>query len=659
MPNLIRTQTLLILLLLLLGQAGAVVPGLEEQRQRFAELREQIEQGAELDVQAEIAQLRDYVLAPYLEYFYLQSRLTDSPPARVATFLSKHGNLPVAGLLRESYLRQLARQERWTEYEVFYRPTGDAELRCYHLRAGMALRELDRVWFDEAKKLWLVGRSQPSACDPVFAELYSREAISADEVWERVTLLIKGGNDRLAERFSAHLDPARREWLEYWLRAHRRPRDVLARPDFPLIGPYAVQVITHALHRLGRSDQELAMTFLERYSRDKFLDARRKAEIARYIALHAAYSQDPRALAWLDALPPEVVTDNVRIWMARMALRNQNWPRLLQAIAALPDRERDDPQWTYWRAHALAATGEREAAQTEFALLALERSYYGFLAADRLALPYNLKHVPTAVAKDTLAQVAAQPGIVRAREFFDLGMMPEARREWGAAVARLNRAQQEQAAVLALQMSWYDRAVVTANQAGLNDDLNLRFPTPYREQVEHYSRLSRLDPHITYAIVRKESAYRADAASPVGALGLMQVMPKTGRQVASRLSVELPAGGLLDIDTNLKLGSAYLRAMLDRYNGNLALAAAAYNAGPHRVADWLNRNAGLPPTVWIEAISYYETREYVKSVLAFAAVFDWQLNGEPGRLSNYLLPFGREITCVTTTEQGSCQSSMM
>lgn len=659
MSNLIRTQILLLALLLLLGRAGAAVPALEEQRQRFAELRERIEQGAELDVQAEIAQLRGYVLAPYLEYFYLQKRLTASPPERIATFLGKHRNLPVAGLLRESYLRQLARQERWAEYRVFYQPTADAELRCYHLRASIADKEPDPAWFEEAKSLWLVGRSQPSACDPVFDELYSREAISADQVWERVTLLIQGGNDRLAERFSAHLDPARREWLEYWLRAHRQPQDVLARPGFPLVGPYAVQVISHALQRLGRSDQELAMMFLERYGQEKFLSPRQKAELARHIALHAAYSQDPRALGWLDALPPEVVTDNVRLWTARMALRNQDWPRLLQAIAALPDRERNDPQWTYWRAHALAAIGEREAAQTEFALLAMERSYYGFLAADRLALPYNLKHVPTAVAKDTLAQVAAKPGIVRAREFFALGMMPEARREWAAAVARLNRAQQQQAALLALEMGWYDRAVVTANQAGLNDDLNLRFPTPYREQVEQYSRLSRLDPHITYAIVRKESAYRPDVASPVGALGLMQVMPQTGRQVASRLRVELPAGGLLDVDTNLKLGSAYLRAMLDRYNGNLALAAAAYNAGPHKVADWLNRNAGLPPTVWIEAISYYETREYVKSVLAFAAVFDWQLNGEPGRLSNYLQPFGREITCVTTAEQGSCQSSMM
>jgi soluble lytic murein transglycosylase len=333
-----------------------------------------------------------------------------------------------------------------------------------------------------------------------------------------------------------------------------------------------------------------------------------------------------------------------------MALRTQNWPRLLEAIAALPSKENQSPQWNYWRAHALAATGQQQEAQTEFTLLALERHYYGFLAADRLALPYNLNHVATAIAAEVQAQVAAQPGIVRARELFQLGLLPEARREWQAAIPRLNRAQQGQAAMLALQWGWYDRAVLTANQAGLSDDLDLRFPTPYRDRVERYSRMHRLDPHVTYAIVRQESAFRPDATSPVGALGLMQMMPQTGRQVAKRLSVEPPSrSGLLDVDTNLKFGSAYLRAMLDQYNGNLVLAAAAYNAGPRRVADWLERNADLPPTVWIEAISFYETREYVKSILAFAAVFNWRLNGESGRLSEYLLPFGREPGCTAAT----------
>lgn len=646
----IKKPVLILLLALPMFAPVAAAPDVDWQRQRFLEVHDRIMRGQAVDVETEIAALQGYVLAPYLEYFYLQRRLAAVDKERVAAFLTEHQELPVAGQLRGAYLQQLARRGRWRDFEQFYQPTSDAELQCHQLRARLERGAVDRSWLKAAEKLWLVGRSQPAACDPVFVELYERDAVSADKVWERVTLLIEGGNVQLAESFRKHLDPARREWLEHWLAGHRRPRQVLERPSFPLVGPFAAQVVTHALRRLGAEDPAAALDFLAHYERGDLLSPAQKANTARDIALRAAYSQDPRALAWLDALPPGAVTDNVRLWTARMALRTQNWPRLLEAIAALPSKENQTPQWSYWRAHALAATGQQQEAQTEFMLLALERHYYGFLAADRLALPYNLNHVATAIAAEVQAQVAVQPGIVRAREFFQLGLLPEARREWQAAILRLNRAQQGQAAMLALQWGWYDRAVLTANQAGLSDDLDLRFPTPYRDRVERYSRMHRLDPHVTYAIVRQESAFRPDATSRVGALGLMQMMPQTGRQVAKRLSVEPPSrDGLLDVDTNLKFGSAYLRTMLDQYNGNLVLAAAAYNAGPRRVADWLERNADLPPTVWIEAISFHETREYVKSILAFAAVFNWRLNGESGRLSEYLLPFGREPGCTAAT----------
>jgi soluble lytic murein transglycosylase len=634
------------LLLLILGSSSAFAATLDEQRQQFLAAHESIMQDDPVDVQSVIARLQGYVLAPYLEYFHLQRQLDKTTRARIVAFLEKNNDLPVSGLLRTAYLQRLAQRGAWSDFESLYRPSASVELRCHALHARLKRNAVDKAWLDEAITLWLVGRSQPAVCDPVFDALYAREAISADQVWKRVTLLIEGGQDRLAEQFKARLDPARREWLEYWLASHRRPRQLLEKPGFPLVGPYAAQVIVHALHRLSRSDPAAARGFLEQYRHGKLLTATQRSSVARHIALQAAYSQDPGALAWLDELPQGAVNDPVRLWTARMALRNQDWPRLLAAIVNLPEGERRSAQWRYWRAHALAATDQQQQAQIEFTMLALERNYYGFLAADRLALPYSLNHIPTAIADGVLQQVMADPGIVRAREFYQLDMLLEARREWHAAMARLSREQQAQAAMLALQWGWYDNAVLTANRAGLSNDLDLRFPTPYREMVERYSRLNQLDPHITYAIVRKESAFRSDAASAVGALGLMQVMPQTGKQVARQLNVELSSrAGLFDIDTNLNLGSAYLREMLDRYDGSLVLAAAAYNAGPARVEDWLERNAGLPPAVWIEAISFHETREYVKSILAFTAVFEWQLNGKSGRLSRYLLPFGSDSGC--------------
>jgi soluble lytic murein transglycosylase len=177
-------------------------------------------------------------------------------------------------------------------------------------------------------------------------------------------------------------------------------------------------------------------------------------------------------------------------------------------------------------------------------------------------------------------------------------------------------------------MGWHDRAIITANSAGLHDALDLRFPMPFRDRVEYYSMRNQLDIPFTFALLRKESAFMPDAVSSAGARGLMQVMPATGKGIARRLKEPPPsAHGLMDVETNLRFGSAYLRQVLDRFGNNAVLAAAAYNAGPRRVDDWLERNAGQPPALWIENISFRETRQYVKDVLAFASVFQWQLHG--------------------------------
>ena len=222
-------------------------------------------------------------------------------------------------------------------------------------------------------------------------------------------------------------------------------------------------------------------------------------------------------------------------------------------------------------------------------------------------------------------------------------MKLEARREWHAAINRMPLQEQVAAAVLAAQWGWHDRAIMTANRAGLHDALELRFPTPFRERIEHYSQLNSLNPALAYALMRKESAFMADAVSPVGAMGLMQVMPRTGRQVARRLNESLGSHrALLNSETNLRLGSAYLRQVLDRFDGNPILGAAAYNAGPHRVDAWLARNSGQPAAVWIENISFGETRDYVKSVLAFSVVFDWVLNGKPRRMSQFMTHLNKD-----------------
>ncbi|MFN2337734.1 MAG: lytic transglycosylase domain-containing protein, partial [Gammaproteobacteria bacterium] len=146
----------------------------------------------------------------------------------------------------------------------------------------------------------------------------------------------------------------------------------------------------------------------------------------------------------------------------------------------------------------------------------------------------------------------------------------------------------------------------------------------------------RLDPALIFGVIRQESAFMQDARSPAGALGLMQLMPATGRMTARQEQVPLPnTQSLLQTDKNILLGSAYLRRMLDEFGGNPAMATAAYNAGPHRVKRWRPEQE-QDAEVWVDRIPFHETRNYVRNVLAYAAIFEYRLERPVTRLRERL-----------------------
>ena len=626
----------------------------DAQRKLFLESYRKVEARKAVDVEASMRALGDYVLGPYLRYGELRARLAQAEPTAVRTFLNKHGDLAAAESLRRDYLGMLGERGEWKAFLSLYKPTNVTSLRCYRLRALRSEAAIDAAWRAEARSVWNAGGSDVRACDPVFEAMAASGDLSADDLWARAMAAVEAGDSRRVERLKPRLDQSRQRLLEQWLSVVKRPA-LLRSAELELAPAIAPNAIRAGLHRMAKDQPEEAMALVDSLA-DRFkLGELERAKARRAIAVRAAWSQHPQALEWLATLPEAALNDDVLLWRARLTLLTQDWSKLLTAIEALPESMQAEPQWRYWRGFALDQTGREEEGRALLGELAGERQYYGFLAADHLRRPYNFNNQPARFDEAELALLEADIGIQRAREFHRLGLKNEAAMEWRAALARFDKEQQARAAALALKWGWYDRAVLTANAAGLDDALDLRFPTPYREQVEHYSRMHKLDPAITYAILRKESAFRVDAVSPVGALGLMQVMPQTGKQIARELKLRPPGRhGLLEMDTNLRFGSYYLSSMLDRYGGNLALAAAAYNAGPHRVSMWVERNPDVLPTVWIEGISFAETRDYVKSVLAFRAVFDWQLHGRHSRVADYLRPLDKGMVCRIAQGESYC-----
>ncbi|RFA28972.1 hypothetical protein CAI21_11000 [Alkalilimnicola ehrlichii] len=507
----------------------------------------------------------------------------------------------------------------------------------------------------EARELWLVGSSQPRACDPVFAELYQRNELSADEIWQRIELAMNAGNQNLARYLGRHLNSSDRRWLEHWFEVSNRPYAALRYPPFDATHERAGPLLAHAVETIARRDINGAWARIPRLAEFEGVTPEKLDQVQRSVALRAAHNRREQALEWLDSLPDSAVDVEVRRWRAILARGEQNWPRLLIAINDLPPAERDRAEWRYWRGYALDHIGETALARLIYSELAQERNYYGFLAADAVNQPYNMNSEPVQYAPEDLERVAATEGLRRALELFELGMLIDARREWHAGLDAIDSEEWRYAAVLAAQVGWYDRAIITANRAGLHNALELRFPIGYRDYITRYSEQHNLELPLTFALLRKESAFMPDAVSSAGARGLMQVMPGTGRDVARRVNMRLPNNGaLLDVDTNLQLGSAYLRQVLDRFGNNPVLAMAAYNAGPHHVDRWLERNAGQPAALWVENISFRETREYVKDILAFAAVFDWQINGrKPRRITDLMYSLDQRETACTFIPQNN------
>ena len=155
------------------------------------------------------------------------------------------------------------------------------------------------------------------------------------------------------------------------------------------------------------------------------------------------------------------------------------------------------------------------------------------------------------------------------------------------------------------------------------------FPKAYWTDLRKYSVLNGLDPYLVASLIRQESEFNALALSRANAVGLMQLLPKTGKTVAKQVKLKgYSAPQLYTPAVNLELGTRYFKDMVDKYNGQFEYALAAYNAGSDRVGDWLGQGHYRDPQEFVESIPFTETREYVQAILRNANVYR-QLYGTP------------------------------
>ena len=616
---------------------------LAEERSVFRKVYPQAERGDWSAVAPYLSVLRDYPLFPDLRAAYLRSQLDDPPDREIGEFLEMHPDLAASRSLRYRWAESLAERKRWQTflevYEAHYSEADDSALDCLALRARINLGRSE-VIKAEALELWLVGTNQPKECEPVFDYLAGAGYLTAKRYRQRFDLAIEARELGLARFLAGKLTPADRERLALWEAMQAQPGiEIEQGRDRYRNTSEDREILAYGFERLVRRDPLLAHRVWPQLESSYDFKRDFVERMPAAIALSAAREHRPEGRLWLGSLEPRLRDDSTEEWRARLAIRDSDWQEVLIALNNLSDAQAKREIWRYWEARALEATGQEHLAKQYYMALAEERDYYGFLASDRLGLPYDFKHQPAAPDELLIAQLAAQHKLIRARELFLVGLQSRGRSEWEQALEWLTPQEKTQAAIMAHRWGWHSRAIATAARADLIDDLEIRYPIPYWRAFDSRSRQNRIPASWALGIARSESLFMADVRSRAGAVGLMQLMPATGRSTAEQAKIRYRGlSTLLVPETNIALGTHYLGAMLGRFVDNRVLATAAYNAGPHRVKGWLPKRGRIEADRWVDSIPFRETRHYVRRVLASEAVFYWRLTGGTQRLSSLMHP---------------------
>jgi soluble lytic murein transglycosylase len=480
-----------------------------------------------------------------------------------------------------------------------------------------------------------VPKSQPKACDPLFKAWRDAGMLKEKHKWRRLNMAIDKGQISLAKYiatlFPANTAAARR--AQKFLKVYSNPRLVSKRHLFNSKSAQDADILIYGIRRIGRIDTDKAITILAQYKNFSSMTAAVTLPAKKTIAFHVLSKPTTASKDWLLGQLNGGVNEDIAVYAARLALVYEDWQALAKAISLMPASHQKQQRWQYWQIRAdLALNNITEPAiiKERFSALAAQRDYYGFLAADLSGTPYALNDAATKPDAALLKHVAQIPGVRIALELYATGATLDAYREWHRVLHRLKSDELIAAAYLASDWGWHNAAINATIRGSHWDELALRFPLAYREAMQRGSLSADIPLSWAWAIARQESALRADARSHAGAQGLMQLMPGTARATISRQSLGISKPKLSNIEENSRIATAHLGEMLRRFNNNRAMASAAYNAGPHRVDQWLARiNKPQALDIWIDSTPFKETRNYMQNVLMFSAVYDYLRDKEP------------------------------
>ncbi|WP_231512474.1 lytic transglycosylase domain-containing protein [Paucibacter sp. KBW04] len=592
-------------------------------------------------------------LAPWMDYWQLGLRLSEASQPELEAFYSRWPGSYVEDRLRNDWLLELGKRRDWQNFAADYprfQMRDDREVACY----GLLTEHLaGRKVLDAARSAWLAQRDGDDGCNLLASTLFEAKLLSSDYVWLKLRLAVEAGKPRAAKQAAALLGkPVELALIEI----QDNPARYIARKAKGGTRTHT-ELATLALMRIAANDPAVAADLMSsRWQRElpAELDAWAWAQIGRQAALKlnpdaADYferalklaEKNKQGLSW---------SDDTLAWSTRAALRSGRWFQALKSMELMSPAEQRDPSWQYWRARALLATaaegavGEPLRAEARGLLQAIASpwTFYGRLAAEDLGEEPALPAAPSPLSPAERGQAQSHAGLNRALLLIGSGLRNEGVREWNFSLRGLNDRSLRAAAQEACEREIWDRCINTSERARGEFDLSQRYPAPHARELLAKSKEAGIDPAYVFGLIRQESRFVMDARSHVGASGLMQVMPATARWTAKKIGQDFRPELMTDRDFNIKIGTAYLKLVLDDFGGSMAMAAAAYNAGPGRPRRW-REGATLDAAIWVENIPFTETRDYVKKVLTNASIYAPLLGDNSANASSLRYRLGKQI----------------
>jgi soluble lytic murein transglycosylase len=621
----------------------------------ISDMAQAFKRGDRKRLTALLPQAKGHTLEPWAAYWELKARLDEASHQEVRAFFNRYPATYQEDRLRNDWLLLLGQRRDWStlsDEHSHYRMRDDRELRCYILAVELLEKgpQANTAIADEVRKNWMGMKEADDGCTLAADRLYFSKQFTALDIWRKARLMVEHNRPRTARNAVQIVAPDSAQLVS---EAFNNSEKFLSKH---IAAPQKVrqELVVMALIKVATTDADKADKLM-RNKWQPYLTTEERHWVWGVIGRQAAMRLDDDALSHFGRVAHDKdLNDDMLGWKTRAALRAGNtpkWPAVESAIAAMSAEARKDPTWVYWHARALLARKKVTPQVQQEATAMLEsiagvRGFYEQLALEELGRKVTVPARPPAPTAEEMDAARRNPSLQRALYAIGMGLRPEGVREWNYATSlvdaqgkagMMNDRELLAAAQHACDNQVWDRCINTSERTRLSIDFEQRFPMPHKDAVIARAKTINLDPAYVYGLIRQESRFITDARSHVGASGLMQVMPATAKWTAKKIGLtNFTPDQINDRDTNIAIGTGYLKLVLDSFEGSMPLAAGAYNAGPSRSRRWRAPNSGTGPVlegaIWAENVPFNETRDYVKKVLSNTTNYAALITGQPQSL---------------------------